>query len=399
MTPPKNNHTGRLLKTLKAAIVLAALAIHLTAVAANIPVPAPPVLGASSYLVLDFDSGHVLASNQPDLKVEPASITKLMTSYVVFHELAKGNLKLDELVTVSENAWRTPGSRMFIEVNTQVTVEDLLKGLIVQSGNDACVALAEHIAGSEQVFASMMNQYAELLGMQNSQFLNSTGLPAEGHLTSAHDVALLSAALIREFPDLYQWYSHKEFTFNEIRQHNRNTLLWRDPAVDGLKTGHTEAAGYCLAASAQRGGMRLISVLMGAASEKSRADETQKVLNYGFRFFETHRLYEAGQELEQVRVWKGASEKISLGIGEDLWITIPRGQYANLEAKMDVLSVLTAPINVQTTLGQLKVTLGEEILVTVPLLALDTVGEGSFWIRFRDSLSLWFSDFTGDDEG
>jgi D-alanyl-D-alanine carboxypeptidase (penicillin-binding protein 5/6) len=384
---------------LKAATLIAALVIQVTALAVNIPVPAPPVLGASSYVLLDFDSGRVLASNQPDMMVDPASITKLMTSYVVFHELAKGNLKLDEIVTVSENAWRTPGSRMFIEVNTKVKVEELLKGMIIQSGNDACVALAEHIAGSEPVFASMMNQYAELLGMKNSQFLNSTGLPAEGHQTSAHDMAILSAALIREFPDLYQWYSHKEYTFNEIRQHNRNTLLWRDPAVDGLKTGHTEAAGYCLAASAQRGGMRLISVLMGAASEKSRADETQKLLNYGFRFFETHRLYEAGQELEQVKVWKGAAEKISLGINEDLWITIPRGQYGNLEAKMDILTVLTAPIQAQTELGQLNVSLGDEVQASVPLLALGSVAEGSFWTRFSDSLSLWFHDFTSDDDG
>ena len=356
------------------------------------------MLGASSYLLLDYDSGQVLASNQPNLEVEPASITKLMTSYVVFHELAKGNLTLEELVIVSENAWRTPGSRMFIEVNSQVTVEDLLKGLIIQSGNDACVALAEHIAGSEVVFAGMMNEYAKLLGLQHTQFINSTGLPADGHFTSAKDMALLSAAMIREFPDFYQWYALKEFTFNEIRQHNRNTLLWRDPAVDGLKTGHTEAAGYCLAASARRGGMRLVSVLMGAASEKARADETQKLLNYGFRFFETRRVYEAGQELEQVRVWKGATEKISLGIAKDLWVTIPRGQYANLEAKMDVLRVLTAPIEAQATLGQLNVTLGKEVLVTVPLLALDAVDEGGFWTRFGDGLSLWFSDLTSDDE-
>jgi D-alanyl-D-alanine carboxypeptidase (penicillin-binding protein 5/6) len=398
MAPPIGSRTGRILKTFKAVIVLATMAIHMAATAVNIPVPAPPVLGASSFLLLDYDSGQVLASNQPDLEVEPASITKLMTSYVVFHELAKGNLKLDELVRVSENAWRTPGSRMFIEVNSQVKVEDLLKGLIIQSGNDACVALAEHIAGSELVFAGMMNEYAKLLGLQHTQFINSTGLPADGHYTSAKDMALLSAAMIREFPDLYQWYALKEYTFNEIRQHNRNTLLWRDPAVDGLKTGHTEAAGYCLAASARRGGMRLISVLMGAASEKARADETQKLLNYGFRFFETHRVYEAGQKLEQVQVWKGATDKISLGIAEDLWVTIPRGQYANLEAKMDVLSVLTAPIEAQATLGQLNVTLGEEVLATVPLLALDAVDEGGFWTRFGDTLSLWFSDLTSDDE-
>ena len=319
-----------------------------------------------------------------------------MTSYVVFHELAKGNLKLEEMVTVSERAWRTPGSRMFIEVNSTVSVEDLLKGMIIQSGNDASVALAEHIAGSEEVFASLMNQYAASLGMGDTSYENATGLPSPEHYTTAADVAVLSAALIREFPELYSWYSIKEYTYNDIRQHNRNTLLWRDPAVDGLKTGHTEAAGYCLAASAHRNGMRLISVVMGSDSEKTRAEETQKLLNYGFRFFETHKLYEAGQELRKEKVWKGASDSIALGVDRDIFVTIPRGQYNSLQAQTDILSVLTAPLVADAELGQLMVMLGDEVQVSAPLLALESVAEGSFWRRLSDSVSLWFHDFSED---
>ena len=249
------------------------------------PVPAAPQLGANSYLLMDFNSGRILVEREPDIPVEPASITKLMTSYVVFAELAEGNISLDEKVNVSERAWRTGGSRMFIEPGMEVTVEQLLLGMVVQSGNDASVALAEHVAGSEEAFASLMNHFSEMLGMTGTNFENSTGLPSEQHYTTARDIAILSAAIIRDFPDYYTWYSEKEYTFNAIRQHNRNTLLWRDPAIDGLKTGHTETAGYCLAASAMRDGMRLISAVMGSSSESSRASETQTLLNYGFRFF------------------------------------------------------------------------------------------------------------------
>jgi D-alanyl-D-alanine carboxypeptidase (penicillin-binding protein 5/6) len=254
------------------------------------PVPAAPQLGAESYLLMDFNSGRILVEQNADLPVEPASITKLMTSYVVFMELDEGNITLEETAAVSERAWRTGGSRMFIEPDMQVTIEDLIKGMIIQSGNDACVALAEHVAGSEEAFASLMNHYAELLNMTGTNFVNSTGLPDPQHYTTARDIALLSAAIIRDFPDYYTWYSEKEFTFNNIRQHNRNTLLWRDPAIDGLKTGHTEAAGYCLAASAKREGMRLLSAVMGSASESNRSSESQTLLNYGFRFFETVQL-------------------------------------------------------------------------------------------------------------
>ena len=261
------------------------------------PVPAAPQVGAASYIMTDFNSGRVLVEHNADMRVEPASITKLMTAYVVFSELADGNINLQDKVPISEKAWRTGGSRMFIDPKMQVSVEDLVRGMVIQSGNDASVALAEHIAGSEESFAELMNHYGETLGMQSTNFRNSTGLPDPDHYTTARDIAVLSAATVRDFPDYYTWYSEKEFTFNNIRQHNRNTLLWRDPAIDGLKTGHTEAAGYCLAASAKRDGMRLVSAVMGSSSESSRASETQTLLNYGFRFFETVQLYQAGQEL------------------------------------------------------------------------------------------------------
>ena len=287
------------------------------------PVPAAPQLGANSYLLMDFNSARILVEQNADLQVEPASITKLMTSYVVFKELAEGKITLEETVAVSEKAWRTGGSRMFIEPDMQVTIEDLVKGMIIQSGNDACVALAEHLAGSEDAFASLMNHYAELLGMTGTSFMNSTGLPDPQHYTTARDIAILSAAIIRDFPDYYSWYSEKEFTFNSIRQHNRNTLLWRDPAIDGLKTGHTEAAGYCLATSAKRDGMRLISAVMGSASESNRATESQSLLNYGFRFFETVQLYQAGHELATGQVWKGLTEEVSLGLEQALFVTFP----------------------------------------------------------------------------
>ena len=257
---------------------------------AQSPIPAPPQIGATSYLLVDMNSGKILASRNPDASSEPASITKIMTSYVVFEELKAGTVTLDELVTISEKAWRTEGSRTFVEVGTQVPVEILLKGMIVQSGNDATVALAEHIAGTEEAFTQIMNAYAEQMGMTGSNFVNSTGLPDPNHYTTTQDVAILSRALIKNFPEYYAWYGEKEFTYNGIRQHNRNNLLWRDPSIDGIKTGHTDSAGFCLVTSGKRGDMRLISVVMNSASEASRASESQALLNYGFRFFETHRL-------------------------------------------------------------------------------------------------------------
>ena len=362
------------------------------------PVPAAPQLGAESYLLMDFNSGRILVEQEPDLQVEPASITKLMTSYVVFRELDEGNITLDETAAVSERAWRTGGSRMFIEPDMQVTVEDLIRGMIIQSGNDACVALAEHIAGSEEAFASLMNHYAEVLQMTGTHFMNSTGLPDPQHYTTGRDIALLSAAIIRDFPDYYAWYSEKEFTFNNIRQHNRNTLLWRDPAIDGLKTGHTEAAGYCLAASAKRDGMRLLSAVMGSSSESARASESQTLLNYGFRFFETVQLYQAGQELARAHVWKGLTEEVTLGLEQALFATIPRGRYDDLDAQVEMQSELSAPLAAGVTVGKISVHLGEELIASRDLITLGAVEEAGFFGRTWDSLVIWADGLFADDE-
>jgi D-alanyl-D-alanine carboxypeptidase (penicillin-binding protein 5/6) len=354
------------------------------------PAPAPPIIGSKSYLVIDAQTGHEIAALDPDIPLPPASLTKLMTTYVVFKALAQGQVSLEEEVTISEKAWRTPGSRMFVEVGKRVSIDDLLHGVIIQSGNDASVALAEHIAGTEDVFAQMMNQYAEQLGMLSTHFANATGLPAEGHVTTARDLATLARAMIEEFPEHYSWHSIREFTFNDITQSNRNMLLWRDPSVDGLKTGHTEEAGYCLVASAKRDDMRIISVVMGTASEKARADGSQALLNYGFRFFETRLLFEAGQEVTTARVWKSAHEMTGLGVLEDLYITVRRGTYDQLESTIDMPSIIEAPVASGQPLGELKVMLGENEVLRTPLRALDDNPAGSFWQRTRDSVSLMF---------
>ncbi len=363
----------------------------------GMPTPAAPSLGANSYILLDFNSGDVLVESNPDMRVEPASITKVMTSYVVFTELTGGNIKLDDLVNVSEIAWRTGGSRMFIEPLMEVTVEQLIKGMVIQSGNDASVALAEHLAGTEDAFAGLMNHYAAQLGMTNSHFMNATGLPHEEHYTTARDVALLSVALINDFPEYYRWYSEKEYSFNKIRQHNRNNLLWRDPAVDGLKTGHTEAAGYCLAASAKRDGMRLISVVLGSSSESSRVSESQSLLNYGFRFFETVQLYKAGQELAQGRVWKGEGEQIRLGIEHELFVTIPRGRYDDLDAQVEMLPEMIAPIAEGEEVGQISIRLEDEEITSRALIALDPINEAGFFGRTWDGMSMWFDGLFSDE--
>jgi D-alanyl-D-alanine carboxypeptidase (penicillin-binding protein 5/6) len=339
----------------------------------------------------------VLVESSPDTAVEPASITKVMTSYVVFTELAAGNIQLDELVNVSEAAWRTGGSRMFIEPGMEVTIEQLIKGMVIQSGNDASVALAEHLAGSEAAFADLMNHYAAQLGMLNSHFMNSTGLPHAEHYTTARDVALLSVALIEDFPDYYHWYSEKEYTFNNIRQHNRNNLLWRDPAVDGLKTGHTQAAGYCLAASAKRDGMRLVSVVLGSSSEASRVTESQSLLNYGFRFFETVQLYKAGQELAQGKVWKGETEQIKLGIEEQLFVTIPRGRYDELDAQVEMRPELIAPLTAGETVGEISIRLEGSEIASRGLVALESINEAGFFGRTWDGVTMWFGGLFEDD--
>ncbi|MGD2129637.1 MAG: D-alanyl-D-alanine carboxypeptidase family protein [Lysobacterales bacterium] len=362
------------------------------------PVPAPPQLGANSYILEDFNSGRVLVEHNADMRVEPASITKLMTAYVVFEELAQGNISLDETVPVSEKAWRTGGSRMFIEPGMEVTVEQLIHGMVIQSGNDASVALAEFVGGSEEAFAGLMNHYAEVLGMTNTHYVNATGLPDPDHYTTARDIATLSAATIRDFPEYYPWYSEKEYTFNDIRQHNRNTLLWRDPAIDGLKTGHTQSAGYCLAASGKREGMRLISAVMGADSESSRASESQSLLNYGFRFFETVQLYQAGQELARAKVWKGLSEDVGLGLQHELFVTIPRGRYDDLQAQVQIDPQLTAPLEEHKVVGSIDVKLGEETVATRDLVTLGAVQEAGFFGRTWDSLRLWANGLFDDDQ-
>jgi D-alanyl-D-alanine carboxypeptidase (penicillin-binding protein 5/6) len=356
----------------------------------SMPAPAPPVIGASSYLVIDAQTGQELAALDPDTPLPPASLTKLMTTYVVFKALAQGQISLQDEVTISERAWRMPGSRMFVEVGKRVSIEDLLHGVIIQSGNDASVALAEHIAGTEDVFAQMMNQYAQQLGMVSSHFANATGLPAEGHVTTARDLATLARALISEFPEHYSWHSIKEFTFNDITQSNRNRLLWRDPSVDGLKTGHTEEAGYCLVASAERDGMRIISVVMGTASEKARADGTQALLNYGFRFFETRLLFRAGDEVTTARVWKSTNETSRLGVLDDLYITVRRGAYDQLESTIDMPAIIEAPVAAGQPLAELRITLGDDEVLRAPLRALEDNPVGSLWQRARDSVSLMF---------
>ncbi|MGD8322933.1 MAG: D-alanyl-D-alanine carboxypeptidase family protein [Gammaproteobacteria bacterium] len=356
----------------------------------GIPIPAPPQIAASSYILMDFHTGELIAESNSDAKVEPASITKLMTSYVVFRALEDALISGDDIVRVSEKAWRTGGSRMYIEVNTEVSVDDLLRGMIVQSGNDASIALAEHVAGSEESFVSLMNQYAEMLGMRNTHFENSTGLPAAGHLTTARDSAIIARAIISEFPEYYALYSEREFTYDEIRQPNRNGLLWRDDSVDGLKTGHTDAAGYCLVSSAERDSMRLIAVVMGTPSSNSRLDSSQALLNYGFRFFETRRLFSRGEEVSQSRVWKGAAEVVPVGVVDDVYVTAPRGRDDALAANAEIDSQLVAPIDPGTVVGTLQISYEDDLKQSVPLVTLDGVAEGSMWKRLVDGVELWF---------
>lgn len=344
---------------------------------AAMPVPAPPDVAAKNYLLIDFASGAILAEKNADVQIEPASITKMMTAYVIYKELDEDRLSMDDMVEISEKAWRMGGSRMYLEVNTRVSVTELLKGLIIQSGNDASVALAEHIAGTESAFVQLMNQYAVELGMNNTNFMNSTGWPDKQHLTTARDIATLAAAVIREFPEHYSWYAEKEYTYNNIKQYNRNKLLWRDDSVDGIKTGHTESAGFCLVSSAVRADMRVISVVLGTGSKKARASVSQAVLNYGFRFFESHTLYDAGEVMSRPRIWKGEFETLTVGLSDDLAISIPRGSYDKLDATMDIDKNIEAPVSKGQQVGVVKVSLNGEVLESVPLVALETIDEGS----------------------
>lgn len=377
-----------MLKTMKFVFFSSLLLLFTAAHAVVTPSPSAPTVIAKSYILQDFDSGRVLAELNSDQRLPPASITKLMTAYVVSQELQMGNISLADEVLISEKAWRMVGSRSFIEVNTKVSVEVLLRGMIIQSGNDAAVALAEHIAGSEETFAQMMNQYAQQLGMVNTNYRNSTGLPDPDHFTTARDIATLSAAIIRDFPDHYKWYAEKEFTYNNITQHNRNKLLWRDSSVDGLKTGHTEEAGYCLAASAKRGDMRLISVVLGTRSENARAQETQKLMNYGFRFFETHALYQGQTSITESKIWKGAAKQLTIGIEQNLSVTVPRGRYKDLVATTNIQQPVIAPVMAGAQLGEVEIRLGDELIASQTLIALQTVEQGSWWSRLIDTLLM-----------
>jgi len=378
------------MKTSSFLLIALTLVISASAWAAPKPIPDPPSLKADSFYLVDFDSGQVLAEKEADKRVEPASITKLMTAYLVDKAIADGDILLDEMVTISEKAWRMKGSKMFVEVGKQVSIEDLMKGLIIQSGNDATVALAEHIAGSESAFAGYMNHQAQLLGMTNSNFVNSTGWPHADHYSTARDIATLTRAMIREFPESYRLYREREFTFNEIRQYNRNRLLWKDDTVDGVKTGHTEAAGFCLVSSALRGDMRLISVVLGSRSDKARTQSSQALLNYGFRFFETHRLYRANEVLKTARIWYGEQEQITMGVSRDIFITIPRGRYRDLDASMDIDSEISAPVVRGAQLGRISITLDGEAVVSEDIVATQTIDEGSLFVKAMDSIKLMF---------
>ena len=369
-------------------VLLLALTASPSLTSASFSVPAPPVIGAKSYMLVDGNSGYELASLEPDVQLAPASLTKIMSAYAIFKALDEGQITLDDKVTVSEKAWRTPGSRMFIEVGKRVAVKDLIMGMIVQSGNDASVALAEHVAGTESVFAEVMNRYAVELGMNDSHFMNATGLPHEDHYSTARDMATVARAMIDEFPEYYGWYSLPEFTYNDITQANRNRLLRRDSSVDGMKTGHTVDAGYCLIASAERDGMRIISVVLGTASPKTRNDGSQALLNYGFRFYETRLLYRAGETVTEAKIWKSARERTALGLPEDLYITVPRGTYDEVESVLSMPSVLVAPVAQGQPLAELEVSLNGSNLVTAPLRALQENPPGSIWQRGRDAVML-----------
>lgn len=358
--------------------------------AIKMPVPAPPIVGARSFMLIDGSTGVELASLEPDKRHAPASLTKLMTAYAIFRALAEDQVSLEDQVTVSEKAWRTQGSRMFIEVGSRVSVQELLLGMIVQSGNDASVALAEHIAGTEAVFAGVMNQYAVQLGMTSTNFRNATGLPDEDHYSTARDLAILAKSIISEFPEYYQWYSIREYEYNNIKQPNRNNLLWRDDSVDGMKTGRTEDAGYCLVSSASRDGMRVISVVLGTASAKARVDGSQALINYGFRFFETRLLYRAGETVARAKIWKSEKEFTPLGVIEDLYVTIPRGSFDDVESVLNMPAVLMAPVAHGQPLAELQVSLNGKSLVNEPLRALEENPSGSLWQRARDGVELWF---------
>jgi len=366
--------------------VLLCLFASLTQAAA----PQPPSIVGRSWMVGDMSSGQILTAQKPDERIEPASLTKIMTAYVVFQALRDKKISLDQAITVSTRAWRAPGSRMFVQPRLPVSVDQLIRGMVVQSGNDACIALAEAVAGNEEVFVQMMNREAARLGMKNTKFMNSTGLPDPQLYTTAQDLYLLASALIRDFPTEYgQYYSQKEFRYNNITQPNRNRLLWLDPSVDGMKTGHTEAAGYCLIASSNRGGRRLVSVLLGSTSESARAQESQKLLNWGFQFFDSVKLHPANQSVKAIEVWKGAERELKAGFKSDIIITVPKGDADKLKAELLTEQPLLAPVAQGQRVGTLRVTHDGKPVGEYPLVALEGVAMAGIFGRAWDTLRLW----------
>ncbi|MEC7729019.1 MAG: D-alanyl-D-alanine carboxypeptidase family protein [Pseudomonadota bacterium] len=376
-------------RTLSIVFVLM-LALTGKAMSQAVLIPSPPQIAGSSYVLMDPKSGRIIMEENSHERLPPASLTKMMTAYIVERELDEGRIAMSDMVPISVNAWKTEGSRTFVREGTQVSVEDLLRGVIIQSGNDASVALAEFVAGSEGAFVDIMNQQAQLLGMKDTNFVNATGLPSPEHFSTAYDLAMLARAIINDYPENYPLYAEKHFTYNNIRQPNRNSLLWRDDSVDGLKTGHTEEAGYCLVASAKRNDTRFIAVVMGTNSSEARAQEIQKMLNYGFRYYESERLFRSGQELIEARVWGGQADQLSVGMTEDVYVTIPRGSRNDLESTVDLDSVIKAPIKVGDELGRVKVSYNGEVLVDQPVLALTEVPEGGFFKRIWDAIKLFF---------
>lgn len=365
--------------------------------AESVIIPKPPVLNATAYVLMDAASGEILVQKNADKQLPPASMTKMMTSYLATHELALGNLGEQDQVPISIKAWKMGGSKMFIREGRDVALIDLIKGIIIQSGNDASIAVSEYVAGSEDAFVDLMNKHTLRMGMTNTQFKNATGWPAKGHFSSAHDMAILAQAIINDHPEYYALYKEKYFEFNKIRQPNRNKLLWRDPSVDGLKTGHTDEAGFCLTASAQRNGMRLIAVVMGTHSENARATETQKLLTYGFRYFETHRLYQAGESIKKLPVWFGEETEFDIGLNQDLYITIARGSKEQLQVETLTNEFIEAPLNAGEIQGTLTIRLEDKVLAERSLVALNNVEEAGFFSRFWDGIKLFFIKLGGGE--
>ncbi len=363
----------------------------------NMPLitPAPPPLNAKAYILIDVDSGKIIAEKNSEEKLPPASLTKMMTLYVISNALRNEQIHLTDNVRISQEAWKIGGSRMFVKEGQQVPVEDLLKGIIVDSGNDACVAMAEHLGSSESGFTELMNNQAKNLGMVNSHFTDSTGLPNPDHYTSAKDLAILGQSLIKDFPQYYHWYKQKWFTFNGIRQPNRNRLLWRDNQVDGVKTGHTNDAGFCLVSSAKRNDMRLLAVVLNSPTDTARADDSERLLNYGFRFFETHELYKAGTPITELPLYKGQSDKMAIGVLSNQFITIPSGQYQRLKLNTKIPKFVQAPIKKGEQIGELIIQFDDNVIGSQPLYALESAPPGGFFTRTKDSVRLafkrWFS--------